>query len=86
MDTFFEGQPVLLVGRATEFRGLISTWDVREFGVPSTVLVGGKSGLGKSRLVQEFCKAWLCVKEQLILYGRVTSGHATGLWRLFAGR
>jgi len=43
----------VLVGRDTELRALVSAWQAAVAGHPSTVLVGGEAGIGKSRLVGE---------------------------------
>src|SRR5664279_6356442 len=44
-----------LVGRAPELERLGSAYDVVCGGRALTVLVGGDAGIGKSRLVEEFC-------------------------------
>jgi ATP/maltotriose-dependent transcriptional regulator MalT len=43
----------VLIGRDAELRALRSAWDAAVVGLPSTVLVGGEAGIGKSRLVAE---------------------------------
>jgi DNA-binding CsgD family transcriptional regulator len=49
----------VLIGREAELRTLIAAWDAAAAGRPSTVLVGGEAGIGKSRLVAELTRhAW----------------------------
>ncbi len=43
----------VLIGRDAELRALIAAWEAAVDGRPSTVLVGGEAGIGKSRLVGE---------------------------------
>jgi DNA-binding CsgD family transcriptional regulator/DNA-binding Lrp family transcriptional regulator len=43
----------VLIGREGELRTLIAAWAAAAEGRPSTVLVGGEAGIGKSRLVAE---------------------------------
>ena len=43
----------VLVGRDAELRSLVAAWNGALDGRPSTVLVGGEAGIGKSRLVAE---------------------------------
>src|SRR5436309_2160852 len=46
----------VLIGREQELRTLIAAWDAAVAGRPSTVLVGGEAGIGKSRLVAELAR------------------------------
>src|SRR5258705_10703584 len=49
----------ILIGREPELRTLIAAWDAAAGGRPSTVLIGGEAGVGKSRLVAELTRhAW----------------------------
>jgi DNA-binding CsgD family transcriptional regulator/tetratricopeptide (TPR) repeat protein len=49
----------ILIGREAELRTLIVAWDAAAAGRPSTVLIGGEAGIGKSRLVAELTRhAW----------------------------
>ncbi len=43
----------IIIGRDAELRALHSAWEAAAAGQPSTVLVGGEAGIGKSRLVAE---------------------------------
>jgi ATP/maltotriose-dependent transcriptional regulator MalT len=43
----------VLIGREPELRALFAAWDAAVDGRPSTVLLGGEAGIGKSRLVAE---------------------------------
>ena len=47
----------VLIGRDAELRALIAAWEAAVDGRPSTVLVGGEAGIGKSRLVGELGRA-----------------------------
>jgi predicted ATPase len=49
----------ILIGREAELRTLIAAWDAAAAGRPSTVLIGGEAGIGKSRMVAELTRhAW----------------------------
>jgi hypothetical protein len=49
----------ILIGREAELRTLIVACDAAAAGRPSTVLIGGEAGIGKSRLVAELTRhAW----------------------------
>ena len=49
----------ILIDREAELRTLIAAWDAAATGRPSTVLIGGEAGIGKSRLVAELTRhAW----------------------------
>ncbi|HYU49902.1 MAG TPA: AAA family ATPase, partial [Candidatus Limnocylindria bacterium] len=49
----------VLIGRDSELRTLTAAWESAAAGRPSTVLVGGEAGIGKSRLVSELSRhAW----------------------------
>ena len=43
----------VLIGRETELQALAAAWHEAAAGRPSTVLVGGEAGIGKSRLVAQ---------------------------------
>ncbi len=43
-----------LVGRSTELAALRSLWEAANRGQPATVLISGESGIGKTRLADEF--------------------------------
>lgn len=43
-----------LIGRESEFRGLLALWDAAKDGRGSAVLISGVAGLGKSRLLTDF--------------------------------
>jgi DNA-binding CsgD family transcriptional regulator/tetratricopeptide (TPR) repeat protein len=47
----------VLIGRDAELRTLLSAWEAAVAGHPSTVLVGGEAGIGKSRLIAELGRA-----------------------------
>ncbi len=47
----------VLIGRDMELRALLSAWRAAVEGRPSTVLVGGEAGIGKSRLIAELGRA-----------------------------
>ena len=69
----------VLIGRDAELRELLSAWDSAAAGRPSTVLVGGEAGIGKSRLVGELAAI---VREQggVVLEGAsVSLGDDEGL-------
>ncbi len=46
----------ILIGREAELRTLVAAWEAAAAGRPSTVLVGGEAGIGKSRLVAELSR------------------------------
>ena len=45
-----------LIGRAAELAGLESALERASAGSPGVVLIGGESGVGKSRLVEAFAE------------------------------
>jgi len=50
------GSPFPFVGRDPEIRMLLDRWESAKDGEGQVVLLEGEPGLGKSRLVQEFCE------------------------------
>ena len=67
------GAPVL-VGRAEELAALDAAFEPVREGRPSTVLIGGEAGIGKSRLVGEFG-----VRARAAAAARVLSGYCLEL-------
>ena len=67
------GAPVL-VGRAEELAALDAAFEPVRDGRPSTVLIGGEAGIGKSRLVGEFG-----VRARAAAAARVLSGYCLEL-------
>ena len=47
----------ILVGREADLAALRDALKRTRSAEPSTVLVGGEAGVGKTRLVEEFCRA-----------------------------
>ena len=47
----------VLIGRDAELGALLAAWEAAVGGRPTTVLVGGEAGIGKSRLVAELARA-----------------------------
>ncbi len=69
----------VLIGREAELRALLAAWEEASAGRPSTVLVGGEAGIGKSRLVAELGRA---VREEggIVLEGAsISLGDDEGL-------
>lgn len=58
-----------LVGRSKEWGQLIEGWQAVENGIGQVFLVEGEEGVGKSRLVGDFCR-WALTEGALILRGR----------------
>lgn len=60
----------LLVGRQQQLDALHDAWRTVRAGSPVTVHVYGRSGLGKTSLVQHFLDALQCQEKVLVLHGR----------------
>jgi serine/threonine protein kinase/tetratricopeptide (TPR) repeat protein len=75
-------QAARFVGRETELSTLVSTLNQARSGQGSTWLIGGESGVGKTRLVDEL-RTQALVQGILVLRGRNTSeGHSPyQMWR-----
>jgi DNA-binding SARP family transcriptional activator len=58
-----------LIGRETEWRTLVSAWKVVSTGRSRILLIEGESGVGKSRLVDEFLR-WAVAEGGTVLRGR----------------
>jgi len=63
------------VGRSTEYQSLVQTFRLAQKGKPQVVVVSGESGMGKTRLADEFLK-WAGTQGADVLRGRAyeTSG------------
>jgi DNA-binding SARP family transcriptional activator/tetratricopeptide (TPR) repeat protein len=63
------------VGRSNEYRNLVQTFHLAQQGKPQFVLVSGESGIGKTRLAEEFLK-WAGMHGADLVRGQVykTSG------------
>jgi len=75
----FEGRPIPFVGRDRELEALgVAFSEAIETRRPRLVILGGPSGIGKTRLTVEFAQHAARAYEVLVLHGRGT-GHKTGL-------
>ena len=63
------------VGRSTEYQNLVQTFHLTKEGKPQVVVLSGESGMGKTRLADEFLK-WAGTQGADVLRGRAyeTSG------------
>lgn len=79
-ESFLQAAP--FVGRSTELQRLQAAVERARTGHSSFALIGGESGVGKSRLVQEV-RTGALVQGLLVLRGQATSdgGAAYQLWR-----
>jgi DNA-binding CsgD family transcriptional regulator len=69
----------VLVGRAEELAALDAAFEPVREGRPSTVLIGGEAGIGKSRLVGEFGMRARAAVAVRVLYGYCLELSAEGL-------
>ena len=70
-----EALHIPFVGRANEYQGLVQSFRLAKKGKPQVVVVSGESGIGKTRLSDEFLK-WAGTEGADVLRGRAfeTSG------------
>ena len=69
----------VLVGRVEELAALDAAFARVQQGQPSTVLLGGEAGVGKSRLVSEFAVGARAVGATRVLFGHCLELSAEGL-------
>ncbi len=75
-------QTAAFVGREKELEGLMARFDLARLGRGGAILVGGESGVGKSRLLSEL-RTQALVREALVLrgHGLRQGGAAYHIWR-----
>lgn len=77
-DEWYEHAPAFepsLIGREAEWKALAQAWKVVQRGEGRMVLVEGESGVGKSRLADEFLR-WVVTGGGTVLRGRGYEGRA----------
>lgn len=70
--------PFVLKGRETQWAALQNAWTIAQTGQPQILLIEGTAGLGKTRLIDEFCRRLVeDPKDALLAVGECSSGTAT---------
>lgn len=69
--------PFVYMGREQQWASLHEAWDIAKSGQPQIRLIEGTAGLGKTRLVDEFCRRLVVESEDFLLAsGECSSGTA----------
>ena len=70
--------PFVCTGREKQWAALQSAWETAQTGEPQLLLIDGTAGVGKTRLVEQFCKRIIDdPKDVLLALGECSSGTAT---------